>query len=260
MIIEKNREQTKNVYLCFIDYRKAFDTVVHEILWHEMKKMGFPTHIIMLIKNLYEQQQAAVRTAYGLSEWFSIGQGVRQGCILSPHLFNIYAEAIVREALDNFEGSITIGGRTVNNLRYADDVVLIAGSMQELQELVNRVVWKSEKAGLFLNVDKTKVMKIETDFPSDENILINRETIKEINHYNYLGATITTSYDDSKEIRKRISIAKNAVIALSHMWKNKSISLKTKKRLLNALVFPVATYGSECWVLKQSDRKRLASF
>ena len=71
----------------FIDYRKAFDTVVHEILWYEMNKMGFPTHIIMLIKHFYEQQQAAVRTIYGLSEWFSIGQGVRQGYILSPHLF-----------------------------------------------------------------------------------------------------------------------------------------------------------------------------
>ena len=142
-------EQTKSVYLCFIDYRKGFDTIVHEILWHEMKKMGFPTHIIILIKNLNEQQQAAVRTAYGLSERFSIGQGARQGCILSPHLFNIYSEAIMREALDNFEGTIKIGGRTMNNLRYVDDVALIAGSIQELQELVNRVVSKSEKTGLF---------------------------------------------------------------------------------------------------------------
>ena len=118
----------------------------------------------------------------------------------------------MREALDNFEG-------TMNNLRYADDVVLITGSMQELQELVNRVVSKSEKAGLFLNVDKTKVMKIETDVPNDESLLINGETVEEINHYNYIGATITATYDDSKEIRKRISIAKKAVIALSHTWK-----------------------------------------
>ena len=132
--------------------------------------------------------------------------------------------------------------------------------MQELQELVNRVISKSEKAGLFLNIDKTEVVKIETDVPNDESLLINRETVEEINHYNYLGATITATYDNSKEIRKRISIAKNAVIALSHTWKNKSISLKTKKRLLNTLVFPIATYCSECWVPKQSDRKRLASF
>ena len=109
----------------------------------------------------------------------------------------------------------------MNNLRYADDVVLIAGSMQELQELVNRVISKSEKAGLFLNIDKTGVMNIETDVPNDESLLINGETVEEINHYNYLGATITATYDDSKEIRKRISIARNAVIALSHTWKNK---------------------------------------
>ena len=88
----------------------------------------------------------------------------------------------------------------------------------------------------------------------------NGETVEEINHYNYLGATIKATYNDSKEIRKRLSSAINAVIALSHTWKNKSISLKTKKRHLNTLVFPIATYGSECWVVKESDRKRLASF
>ena len=100
----------------------------------------------------------------------------------------------------------------MNKLRCADDVVLIPGSMQELQELLNIVVLKSEKAGIFLNVTKIKVMKIETNFPSDENILINGEAVEKINHFNYLGATTTTTYDDSKEIRKRL----NAVIALSH--------------------------------------------
>ena len=88
----------------------------------------------------------------------------------------------------------------------------------------------------------------------------NGETVEEINHCNYLGATIKATYNDSKEIRKRLSSAINAVIALSHTWKNKSISTKTKKRLLNTFVFPIATYGSECWVVKQSDRKRPASF
>ena len=124
---------------CFIDFKKVFDTVAHEILWHEMKKMGIPAHIIMLIKNLFEQQQAAVRTAYEVLEWRSIWQGVGQGCILFPHLFKIYAETIMREALDNFEGTVTIRRCTVNNLRYADDIVLIAGSMQELQELVSQI-------------------------------------------------------------------------------------------------------------------------
>ena len=132
--------------------------------------------------------------------------------------------------------------------------------MQELQELVNRVPSKSENVKHFLNIDKINVMKIETNFPSDENILINGETVEEMNYYNYLAATTATTYDDSKEIRKRIIVAKNAVIALSHKWKNKSISLKKKMRPLNLLVFPVPTYGSEFWVLKQNDRKRLSHF
>ena len=104
---------------------------------------------------------------------------------------------------------------------------------------------------------KLNVMKIETESPSDRSLLINEETVEEISHYINLGATITTAYDDSKEIRERISFGKNTV---SHTWKNKSITLKTKKQLLNTLVFPVATYGSECWLVKQSDRKRLACF
>ena len=251
MIIEKNREQRKHLYLCFIDYRKAFDTVVHEILWNVMKQFRFPPHIIDLIKKLYEQQKATVRASYGLTDWFRIGQGVRQGCILSPHLLNIYAERVMREALDNFEGTIRIGGHRVTNLRYADDVVLIAGTMHELQELVNRVVMESEAVGLFLNVSKTKLMKIKTDQPSLENLVINGEVVEIVDNFNYLGAIITNTQDDSKEIRKRISIAKNAVVSLTNVWKDTSISLKTKKRFLYSLIFPIATYGTECWTMKE---------
>ena len=142
MVIEKNREQRKHLYLCFIDSKKAFDTVVHGI-WNRMIEMEFPPHIIDLINKLYDQQKADLRTSYGLTECFNIGQCVKQGCILSPHLFNIHAERIMRKASDNFEGTIRIGGYRITNLRYADDVVLIAGSMQELQELVDRVVAES---------------------------------------------------------------------------------------------------------------------
>ena len=127
--------------------------------------------ITMLIKNLYEQQQAGVRATYGLTKRYSIGEGVRQGCILSPHRFNIYTEAIMKEAIDEFEGTVKIGGRAVYNLSYADDVVLISGSIQELQGLVSRTTLKSEEVGLYLNVEKTKVMKIETDSPNNENLV-----------------------------------------------------------------------------------------
>ena len=103
MVLEKNRERERGnyVFLCFIDYSKAFDTVAHDIPWNDMHRMGFPTHLILLIKALYDQQRAAVRTSYGFTEWFEIGQGVRQGCIISARHFNIYAEAIMRKALKN---------------------------------------------------------------------------------------------------------------------------------------------------------------
>jgi len=110
MILEKNRERGIEIFLCFIDYSKAFDMVAHDILWNNMYSMGFPTHIILLLKSLYLQQKAAVRTTYGMTDWFDIEQGIRQGCIISLHLFNIYSETIMRKALENHEGSIKVGG------------------------------------------------------------------------------------------------------------------------------------------------------
>ena len=217
MVLEKNRERGNDVFLCFIDYSKAFDRVAHDILWNDMHNMGFPTHLILLIKAMYDQQQAAVRTSYGLTEWFEIGQGVRQGCIISPHLFNIYAEAIMRNALENFEGSITVGGHKITKLRYADDVVLIAGSIEELQDLVERVKLESEKVGLFLNTQKTKVMKVQQN-PSDGGIVIDGETAETVTTFKYLGAIFTSNGDDSTESKRRICIAKNATVALGKIW------------------------------------------
>ena len=108
--MEKNREFQQPLYLCFIDYSKAFDCVRHRQLWRIMKEMGFSEHVTDLIRSLYHNQEATVRTESGDSEWFTIGQGVRQGCILSPYLFNIYAEYIMRRAFDGVTGQVPVGG------------------------------------------------------------------------------------------------------------------------------------------------------
>jgi len=121
-----------------------------------MIDMGFPPHIVDLIRSLYRKQQSAVRSAAGMTEWFKIGRGVRQGCILSSCLFNLYAEAAMREALKGYSQGFQIGGRVINNLRYADDVVLTATSPEDLQELINRVRASSEKVGLLINTEKNK--------------------------------------------------------------------------------------------------------
>ena len=135
-IIEKTREfqKKKKIYFCFIDYAKAFDRVDHNKLWKILKEIGVPGYLICLLRNLYAGQEAAVRTGHGTTNWFQVGNGVRQGCILSPCLFNLYAEYIMcNSGLDEAQGQIKIARRNINNLRYADDTTLMAESEEELK-------------------------------------------------------------------------------------------------------------------------------
>ena len=158
-IIEKSREFQKNIYFCFIDYAKAFDCVDHNKLWKILKEMGIPDHLTCLLRNLYAGQEATVRTGHGTTDWFQIGKGVCQGCILSPCLFNLHAEYIRRNAgLDEAQARIKIAGRNINNPRYADDITLMAESKEELKSLLMKVKEESEKVGLKLNIQKTKIM------------------------------------------------------------------------------------------------------
>ena len=126
-IMEKARVFQKNTYFCFIGYAKAFDCVDHNKLWKILQEMGIPDYVTFLLRNLYAGQEATVRTGHGTTDWFQIGKGILQGCILSPCLFNLYAEYIMRNArLDEAQAGIKIAGRNINSLRYADDITLMA--------------------------------------------------------------------------------------------------------------------------------------
>ncbi|CAM4769584.1 unnamed protein product [Rotaria magnacalcarata] len=188
-IMEKAREFQKDIYICFIDYTKAFDCADHNTLWTVLNDMGVPKHLICLLKNLYTDQEATVRTEYGLTEWFKNEKGVRQGCILSPCLFNLYVEYIMRNAeIDETEAAIKISGRNINNLRYADDTTLMAENEDDLKTLLMKVKEESAKAGLLLNIKKTKIMS--TEWMTIHNILLwqqsgartNQSTISRVNH------------------------------------------------------------------------------
>ena len=136
---KKQEPSKKNIYFCFIDYAKAFDCVDHNKLWKILKEMGIPDHVTCLLRNLYAGQEATVRTGHGTPDWFQIGKGVQQGCILSPCLFNLYAKYIMRNAgLDEAQAGIKIAGRNINNLRHADDTTLMAES-KELKSLLMKV-------------------------------------------------------------------------------------------------------------------------
>ena len=145
-IIKKARGFQKYIYFCFIDYAKAFDCVDHNKLWKILKEMGIPDHLTCLSRNLYAGQEATVRTGHGTTDWFQIGKGVCQGCILSPCLFNLYAEYIMRNAaLDEAQAGIKTVGRNIKNLRYAGDTTLMAESKEELKSLLMKVKEENEK-------------------------------------------------------------------------------------------------------------------
>ena len=159
-IIEKASELQENIYFCFTDYAKAFDCVDHNKLWKILKEVGIPDHLTCLLRNLYAGQESTVRTGHGTVDWFQIGKGVCQGCILSPCLFNLYVEYIMWNAgLDEAQAGIKIAGRNINDLIYADDTTLMAESKEELKSLLMKVKEESEKVGLKLNIQKTKIVE-----------------------------------------------------------------------------------------------------
>ena len=157
-IIEKGRDFQKNIYFCFIDYVKAFDCVDHNKLWKILKEMGIPDHLTCPLRNLYAGQEATVRTGHATTDWFQIGKGVHQGCILSPCLFNSYTEYIMQNAEEEAQAGIKIARRNINNLRYTDDTTLMAESEKELESLLMKVKEESKKVGLKLNIQKTKII------------------------------------------------------------------------------------------------------
>ena len=156
-IIERAREFQKNIYFCFIDYTKAFDCVDHNKLWRILIEMGIPDHLNCLLRNLYVGQEETVRTGHGPTDWLQLGKGVHQGCILSPCLFNLYAENILQHVgLNEAQSGIKIARRNISDLRYADNTTLMAES-EEPKSLL-KVKEESEKVGLKLNIQKTKIM------------------------------------------------------------------------------------------------------
>ena len=249
--MEKARGFQKNIYFCFIDHAKAFDCVNHNKLWKILEEMGIPDHLTCLLKNLYAGQEATVRTGYETTDWFQIGKGVCQGCILSPCLFNLYAEYIMRDAgLEEAQAGIKIAGRSINNLRYADDTTLMAESEEELKSLLMKVKEESEKVGLKLNIQKTKIMA-SGPITSWE---IDGETMETVNDFILGGSKITADGDCSHEIKRRLLLGRKVMTNLEIILKSRDITLQTKVHLVKAMVFPVVVYECESWTIKKAER------
>jgi len=199
LMTERERARRQPLYLCFIDFEKAFDTISHKKLWKGMLSMRFAPHLVSLIKSLYEMQKSNVRAAGGKSDWFNVLKGVRQGCLLSPYLFNIMCKVLMRLALEGFEGGFKIGGRLVTNLRYADDIVLIASNEKELQEIVTRLHWAACEMSMKINVKKTEVMKVDDDL-TPIKVTVAGVYLRQVHSFKNLGAYFNSDARCTQEI------------------------------------------------------------
>ena len=203
--------------------------------------MGIPDHLTCLLRNLYSGQEATVRTGHGTTDWFQIGKGVRQGCILSSCLFNLYAEYITRNpGLEETQAGIKIAGRNLNNLRYADDTTAMAESEEELKSLLMKVKEESEKVSVKLNIQKTKIMASGpiTSWEIDGEIVAD---------FIFLGSKITADGGHSHEIKRRLPLGRKVMTNLDSILKSRDITLPTKYG------FPVVMYGCESWTIKKAE-------
>ena len=194
------------------------------------------------------------QTGHGPTDWFQIGKGVHQGCILSPCLFNLYAEYIMRNAgLEEAQAGIKIAGRNINNLRYADDSTLMAESEEELKSLLMKVKEKSEKVGLKLNIQKTKIIASCPITSWEIDGEIDGETVETVSDFIFGGSKITADGDCSHEIKRRLLLGRKVMTNLDSILKSRDITLPTKVHLVKAMVFQVVMYGCESWTAKKAE-------
>ena len=210
-----------------------------------------PDHLTCLLRNLYAGQEATVRTRHGTTDWFQIGKGVHQGCILSLCLFNLYAEYIMRNTgLEEEQAGIKIARKNINNLRYADDIILMAESEEELKSILMKVKEESEKVGLKLNIHKTKIMA-SGPITSWQ---IDGEMVETVADFILGGSKITADGDCSHEIKRCLLFGRKVMTNIDNILKSRDITLPTKVCLVKAMVFPVVMYGCESWTVKKAER------
>ena len=255
IISEKILSIGQREYIVFIDYSKAFDSVIHSKLFNILLEMGFPRHLVALIQSLYDGQVGTIKWDGKNTPEFPILKGVRQGCIISPHLFNLYTEHIMREA-DIGEFGVSVGGQRISNMRYADDTGLLEKTLNQAEELTRRVNETGKRYGLKLNVKKTKLMIVSGE-ETEESMEIDGEEVETVNRFKYLGSHKTQRMDCTDDIKVRLAQGKSAMMDLKPVWSNSGLPRVIKLKLIETVVWSIMTYGAESWTLKTSDTNRI---
>ena len=259
MLIERCLEVNKNIFLCFIDYTKAFDSINHNKLIESLEKTETDGKNLRIMANLYKNQFSSIKINGELTESFEVQKGVRQGCVLSSLLYNLYSEQIFKD-LEKFNG-IKIGGINYTNLRYADDAVLVGDSKPALQELIHEINERGQKLGLNINIQKTKCMRISRlKRERMLKLIINKQNIEQVKSFVYLGHLITDDGKCIQEIKRRIELARNTFAKIQSIISSRKLTIETRKRLIKCYVWSTMLYGAETWTLNKEAEKKIEIF
>uniref|UniRef100_A0A914WK67 Reverse transcriptase domain-containing protein n=1 Tax=Plectus sambesii TaxID=2011161 RepID=A0A914WK67_9BILA len=259
ILLQRCYEHQEEVYICFIDYEKAFDSVDHNRLATQLKQLGLDKNDINFIIALYWNQTAQLWYNNELTDPIPIQKGVRQGCPLSPILFNIYSEQIFDQTLADKNIGIKVNGQYINNIRYANDTALVADSEQDLQQILDEVAAEGQIWGLRINKKKTKVMKVSRT-PSNTTIKLGNEKLEQVHRYKYLGGLIDDQLNHEVEIKSRIEQARQAITKWKTLLADRNLNTRLKLRTLKCYIWSILLYGVETWTLTTVTTKRLVAF
>jgi hypothetical protein len=258
-VLEKRFEFRRPTLVAFIDFKAAFDSIDRTALFRVLKADGLPSKLVALIQTLYANTKCQIRAYGGLSDRFCIKSGVRQGALLSPLLFNILIDWVLRNSLREHRGVECLhGGGCVTDLDYADDLGILAESESELQDMVDKIIATGGKVGLKINASKTKVLSSCCPQPA---IRIGNDTLENVTSFKYLGCQVYATADPSGEIGVRIARAQAAFTALNReLWSRREISIPVKLSVFLAIVRSTLLYGCETWPVKVGDIRRAEAF
>nr|KAG5712455.1 hypothetical protein BaRGS_011429 [Batillaria attramentaria] len=259
IIIEQSLEWQTPLYSTFVDFQKAFDSVDREVIWKLMSHYGFPPKFVNVIRQLYEDATCQVIHDGKLTEPFTVRTGVRQGCILSPTIFLMVVDWVMRQATDGKRTGIQwTFSKQLEDLDFADDIALLSHKQQDAQEKLNRVAEEAEKTGLKINISKTEVMRV--NHKQHDPIQLHQEDIKEVDKFVYLGSVVSKDGGTDEDIKSRTNKARHAFRTLRPIWRSTALSLRNKIRIFNSNVKSVLLYGSETWRTTKTSSHKLQTF
>ena len=257
-MIEKKREFNNDLYICFIDFAQAYDSIWRKGAWGILGKYGIQAKYINLIKSLYNTIHAVVRIEGLESKEFEIQAGFRQGCILSPSLFNVILDYILRRLEKLGQLGKLMEPKDMEDAEYADDTCLMAEGILRIMELTELLAIESEKLGLKINFKKTKLMVVTRHLGPHPKLKIQGKEIETVGTFTYLGSELNSDASVEIEIKRRMAMAGSAFNRLKErIFRRHDINMKVKLRILNACILPVLTYGSETWNITDTMEKKL---